>query len=98
MSSGTEAVRVFVPGGFDLVLCNLGMTGQRARTWRTRAHEQSGRPVIFITGWGLQAEDRDRCRQLGVETVLFKPVRPVEAHHAVQDALADCEPCKQRPA
>jgi len=30
--------------------------------------------------------------------VLFKPVRPAELHHAVQDALADRERRKQRPA
>ena len=27
VASGAEAVRVFVPGGFDLVMTNLGMTG-----------------------------------------------------------------------
>ncbi len=98
VSSGTEAVRIFVPGGFDLVLCNLGMTGLTG--WdvadRVRTSDPDV-PVIFITGWGLQAEDRDRCRQIGVETVLFKPVRPAELHHAVQDALADRERRKQRP-
>jgi len=45
-------------------------------------------PVVFITGWGLQAEDRERCRKLGVINVLFKPVRPAELHLAVQEALA----------
>jgi CheY-like chemotaxis protein len=44
--------------------------------------------VIFITGWGLQTEDRERCRKLGVLNVLFKPVRPNELHQAVQEALA----------
>lgn len=55
-------------------------------------------PVIFITAWGLQADDRERCRNLGVETVLLKPVRSAELHHAVQEALADRERRKQRPA
>ncbi len=99
VSSGTEAVRVFVPGGFDLVLCNLGMTGLTG--WDVAERVRTSDPhvtVIFITGWGLQAEDRERCRQLGVETVLFKPVRPIELHHAVQDALADRERRKQHPA
>ena len=27
VASGAEAMRVFVPGGFDLVMTNLGMTG-----------------------------------------------------------------------
>jgi PAS domain S-box-containing protein len=89
VASGAEAVRVFVPGGFDLVMTNLGMTGLTG--WdvaeRVRASDPHV-PLAFITGWGLQAEDRERCRKLGVLNVLFKPVRPAELHQAVQEALA----------
>ena len=89
VASGAEAVRVFVPGGFDLVMTNLGMTGLTG--WdvaeRIRASDPHV-PVVFITGWGLQAEDRERCKKLGVLNVLFKPVRPSELHQAVQEALA----------
>jgi PAS domain S-box-containing protein len=89
VASGVEAMRVFVPGGFDLVLTNLGMTGMTG--WdvaeRVRALDPQV-PVVFITGWGLQAEDRERCRHLAVINVLFKPVRPVELQMAVQEALA----------
>jgi PAS domain S-box-containing protein len=88
VASGAEAVRVFVPGGFDLVMTNLGMTGLTG--WdvaeRVRATDQHV-PIVFITGWGLQAEDRERCKKLGVLNVLFKPVRPNELHQAVQEAL-----------
>ncbi|HEX9408102.1 MAG TPA: response regulator [Methylomirabilota bacterium] len=89
VASGAEAVRVFVPGGFDLVLTNLGMTGLTG--WDVAERVRASDPhvsVIFITGWGLQAEDRERCRKLGVLNVLFKPVRPNELHQAVQEALA----------
>jgi CheY-like chemotaxis protein/anti-sigma regulatory factor (Ser/Thr protein kinase) len=89
VSSGAEAVRVFVPGGFDLVMTNLGMTGLTG--WDVAERVRAGDPqvpVVFITGWGLQAEDRERCRKLGVINVLFKPVRPAELHTAVQEALA----------
>jgi len=89
VASGAEAIRVFVPGSFDLVMTNLGMTGltgwdvaERVRTSDLHV------PIVFITGWGLQAEDRERCRQLGVQNVLFKPLRPGELHQAVQEALA----------
>ena len=89
VGSGAEAVRVFVPGGFDLVMTNLGMTGLTG--WDVAERVRASDPhvsVIFITGWGLQAEDRERCRKLGVLNVLFKPVRPNELHQAVQEALA----------
>ena len=89
VSSGAEAVRVFVPGGFDLVMTNLGMTGLTG--WDVAERVRASDPhvaVVFITGWGLQAEDRERCRNLGVLNVLFKPVRPNDLHQAVQEALA----------
>ena len=89
VASGAEAVRVFVPGGFDLVMTNLGMPGMTG--WDVAERVRAGDPhvpVVFITGWGLQAEDRERCRKLGVIKVLFKPVRPADLHTAVQEALA----------
>jgi signal transduction histidine kinase/CheY-like chemotaxis protein len=89
VASGAEAMRVFVPGGFDLVLTNLGMTGMTGWDVAERIRSSDPRvPVVFITGWGLQAEDRERCRKLGVINVLFKPVRPADLHQAVQEALA----------
>ena len=89
VASGAEAMRIFVPGGFDLVLTNLGMTGMTGWDVAERIRASDPRvPVVFITGWGLQAEDRERCRKLGVINVLFKPVRPADLHQAVQEALA----------
>jgi CheY-like chemotaxis protein len=88
VASGVEALRVFVPGGVDLVMTNLGMTGMTG--WdvaeRVRASDPQV-PVVFITGWGLQAEDRERCKKLGVTNVLFKPVRPASCRSR-SEALA----------
>jgi PAS domain S-box-containing protein len=88
VASGAEAVRVFVPGGFDLVMTNIGMAGMNG--WevaeRIRARDPKV-PLIFVTGWGLHEEDQARCRGLGVTSLLFKPVRPPELHRAVQNAL-----------
>jgi PAS domain S-box-containing protein len=87
--SGPEALRVFVPGGFDLVITNVGMPEMSG--WDVAEHLR-GRdpnvPVIFITGWGLQDEDQARCRRLGISALLFKPVPPAELHRKVQMALA----------
>jgi len=89
VASGAEALRVFVPGSFDLVMTNLGMTGLTGWDMAERVRTSDLHvPIVFITGWGLQAEDRERCRQLGVQNVLFKPLRPGELHQAVQEALA----------
>jgi PAS domain S-box-containing protein len=87
--SGPEALRVFVPSGFDLVITNVGMPEMSG--WdvaeRLRARDPHV-PVIFITGWGLQEEDQARCRRLGISALLFKPVPPHDLHRTVQVALA----------
>jgi PAS domain S-box-containing protein len=87
--SGPEAIRVFVPSGFDLVITNVGMPEMSG--WdvaeQLRARDPNV-PVIFITGWGLQEEDQARCRRLGISALLFKPVPPPELHRKVQVALA----------
>ena len=90
VGGGLEALRVFVPGGFDLVMTNVGMVGMNG--WelaeRLRARDPSV-SLVFITGWGLQEQDQARCRGLGVSSLLFKPVRPAELRTAVQNVLAE---------
>jgi len=90
VGSGAEALRLFGPGRFDLVLSNIGMPGMNG--WeladRIRARDADV-PLVFITGWGLQEQDQARCRGLGISSLLFKPVRPAELHATVQAALAD---------
>jgi len=64
-----------------------GMTGwEVAQRIRGRDHNV---PIAFITGWGLQDEDQERCRGLSVSTILFKPVNPPQLHRAVQTTLAE---------
>ena len=86
--SGAEALAAYVPGRFDLVVCNIGMVGMNG--WQVA--EQLRRidpsvPVVFVTGGGLTEEDRDRCRGLGIRHCLFKPVTEAELHHTVQNAF-----------
>ena len=96
--SGAEALRVFLPGGFDMVITNIGMAGMTG--WevaqRIRVRDRNV-PVAFITGWGLQEEDQERCRALGVYTVLFKPVSPSQLHRVVQGVLAEHAQTGSRP-
>jgi len=90
VSGGADALRVFVPGGFDLVITNIGMVGMNG--WeladRLRARDPDIQ-LVFITGWGMQEQDQARCRGLGISALLFKPVRPAELHATVQSALAN---------
>jgi two-component system capsular synthesis sensor histidine kinase RcsC len=86
---GADAVAAYAPGKFDLVLSNIGMPGMNGLELAANVRAADTKvPVVFVTGWGLTDEDRERCRSLGIEHCLFKPVRPSELHGAVQDALA----------
>jgi len=85
---GADAVTAFSPGKFDLVLTNLGMPGMNGWEVAERVRKADPKiPVVFVTGWGLTEEDRERCRRLGIQHCIFKPVKPSELHRAVQDAL-----------
>ena len=91
--SGAEALRVFAPGQFDLVVTNIGMVGMNG--WELADHlraRDADVPLVFITGWGMQEQDQARCRGLGIFALLFKPVRPAELHATVQSALAELTP------
>jgi len=86
---GADAVATFSPGKFDLVLSNLGMPGLNG--WEVAKHvraQDPNVPVVFVTGWGLTEEDRERCRSLGIQHCIFKPVKPSELHRAIQGVLA----------
>jgi CheY-like chemotaxis protein/anti-sigma regulatory factor (Ser/Thr protein kinase) len=85
---GRDAVELFRPGGFDVVLTNIGMAGMNG--WevaeRIRAIDRTV-PLVFITGWGLREEDNARLASLGITRCLFKPVRPAELDAAIQATL-----------
>ena len=90
VSSGAEALRIFAPRAFDVVVTNIGMVEMSG--WELVDQLRSrdaGVPVVFITGWGMQEQDQARCRGLGIFSVLFKPVRPAELYATVQSALAE---------
>jgi CheY-like chemotaxis protein/anti-sigma regulatory factor (Ser/Thr protein kinase) len=85
---GRDALAMYRPGGFDVVLTNIGMAGMNG--WevaeRVRAIDRAV-PLVFITGWGLREEDNARLAALGVTRCLFKPVRPAELDAAIQATL-----------
>ena len=87
---GAEALRVFLPGRFDLVLTNVGMAGMNGWELAERIRARDAEvPLVFITGWGLHEEDQARCRGLRISSLLFKPVRPDQLHATVQAVLGD---------
>jgi CheY-like chemotaxis protein len=87
-ASGLEALELFAPGRYDVVLTDLGMGGMNGWQLVDRLR-QVDRDVgmIFVTGWGLHERDLERLRELGVGHCLLKPARASELDAAVQEAL-----------
>jgi PAS domain S-box-containing protein len=86
---GRDAVELFRPGGFDVVLTNIGMAGMNGWEVAERIRAADRRvPLVFITGWGLREEDNARLVELGITRCLFKPVRPAELDAAIQATLS----------
>jgi two-component system cell cycle sensor histidine kinase/response regulator CckA len=88
-TSGLEALELFAPGRYDVVLTDLGMGGMNGWQLVDRLR-QIDRDVamIFVTGWGLHEKELGRLRELGVGHCLLKPARASELDAAVQEALA----------
>ncbi len=88
VASGDEALRVFAPRRFDVVLTNIGMDSMNGWQLTERIREQDEDvSVLFVTGWGLNDSERDRLQALRVRGCLFKPVRPTDLDAAVQATL-----------
>jgi len=88
-TSGLEALELFAPGRYDVVLTDLGMGGMNGWQLVDRLrHIDRDVGMIFVTGWGLHEKELERLRELGVGHCLLKPARASELDAAVQESLA----------
>jgi len=70
---GELALAGFRPGGFDLVLTDLGMPGMNGWQLARAIRERDGEVVLaFITGWGQEVSP-DAVRDAGADAVVSKP-------------------------
>lgn len=77
VESGHSAVEAAVNGGYDVILMDLLMPGfdGYAATQAIRRHCTGGRqPRIFALTANVMPENRERCRQVGMDGVLTKPI------------------------
>ncbi|HTY26123.1 MAG TPA: PAS domain S-box protein [Desulfomonilaceae bacterium] len=78
--SGEDALRILRDTQVDVVICDLGMPGMNG--WevgkKIRALcEDRGipkPPIILLTGWGAQVEEKNKMSESGVDAVVEKPV------------------------
>ncbi|MDH5784156.1 MAG: response regulator [Chromatiales bacterium] len=75
--NGAEALKVMEDHHFDCVLMDMRMPGmdglEATRLWRSKEGGDSHLPIIALTA-NASDEDRERCREVGMDDYLTKPV------------------------
>jgi CheY-like chemotaxis protein len=86
-TNGAEALAMFAPDTYDLVISDLGMPDMNG--WDL-LREIKGRdprvPTMLITGWGRQFSDEE-ARERGVDFVIEKPFDQDDLREILADAL-----------
>lgn len=89
--SGRQALAAWAEGGFNLVLMDVQMPEidglEATRTIRQREAAVGGHlPIIALTAHARQ-EDRDACRQAGMDDYLTKPIQLQTLYAAIEHYL-----------
>ena len=86
---GPQALELFEPGRFDLVITDQSMPGMSGdRLARELKDREPGLPIILITGFAGLLEDDDRQPE-GVDRVLGKPVKFADLRRAMAELSID---------
>ena len=91
-NNGLEAVELFEPSDFDLVLMDVQMPEMdgfaATRAIRKREQQTGGRiPIIALTAHAMKG-DRERCLEAGMDAYVSKPVRVHELHQVIAQQVA----------
>lgn len=84
-ANGREALAILRTGRYELVFmdCNMPVMDGYEATAEIRKTQPSERlPIIAVTASVLKA-DHDRCRQVGMDQIITKPVDPDEIRAAL---------------
>ncbi|MBX7165355.1 MAG: response regulator [Pirellulales bacterium] len=99
-TNGRQAVECCLGGQFDVVLMDIQMpemSGLEATAAIRAAEAERGGhvPIVALTAHALP-EDRQRCRDAGMDGYVAKPLRPRELFAAVESHAA-ANPCGELP-
>jgi two-component system, sensor histidine kinase and response regulator len=93
-SSGTEVLRAWRPGRYDLILMDVQMPGMDGFEATAAIRAQSGAtPIIALTAHAM-AGDRERCLRNGMDGYLQKPIRPDELNSLLSRYSAEHRPAQ----
>ncbi len=90
VSSGAEVLDVAPTGRFDLILMDIQMPGMDGIEATRRLHAQIGAascpPIVAVTAYSMD-EDQQRCLDVGMRSVLTKPLQPSDLLRLVDEML-----------
>jgi signal transduction histidine kinase/ActR/RegA family two-component response regulator len=93
--SGQEGIEIFRKNRVDLVISDLAMPGMNG--WQVgraikEICEQKGipkAPLILLTGWGGQLDEKEKIEASGIDRVAEKPVSLKELLRLVQEIVGE---------
>lgn len=87
-NSGTQGLKLFAEGKFDLVFTDLGMPGMSGYQVAEEIKKLDSRvPVFLITGWHVHLSE-EQLAASGIDLVLNKPFQLHQVLELVQQGLA----------
>jgi CheY-like chemotaxis protein len=87
-SGGVEALQLFAPDTFDVVISDLGMPDMNGWDLLGQVKQRDPRvPTILITGWGRQQSD-DEAHARGVDYIIEKPFDQDDLREVLAEAMA----------
>jgi signal transduction histidine kinase/HAMP domain-containing protein len=88
-SGGVEALRMFAPDMYDVVISDLGMPDMSGWDVLGQIKQRDPNvPTVLITGWGRQFGDEE-SRARGVDFLIEKPFDQDDLREALVEAMAE---------
>jgi len=86
-SGGVEALQMFLPDLYDVVISDLGMPDMNGWELLAQIKQRDQRlPTILITGWGRQVSDEE-ARVRGVDYMIEKPFDQDDLREVLAEAM-----------
>jgi two-component system, LuxR family, response regulator FixJ len=91
--SGPSFLKRATPKGEHCLVVDVRMPGMSGPALRDRLRAMGrGSPIVFMTAHGTDEIEED----LGMETVLLKPIEADVLVRAIDEAISSCGPCLPR--
>ena len=91
VGSGEEVIEVAPEGRFDLILMDIQMPGmdgiEATRRLRAMLGEGACPPIVAVTAYSM-AQDQQRCLDVGMKSVLTKPLQPADLLRVIDEMLS----------